>query len=719
MTGRTSNGALIFAAAILLLPSPMLASGQADERAVRKPPQSLAQIEVAAAGARQAGRWREAMEAYARAAALRDQSGDPAVQRLAGRMWLGAANAAAMDDRWDEATSYATTAIARLDPTSDVTAQGPLIGFARTILAEAALNRADYDTAWAIATAAVREVVAWERIHGTDFDLRQRYQDRAHRLPDAREIRALAGAMRFSNAPRREQFNIFRAFVDAGARARNSSLADAMLLARQRVSAAPAARQAVDRLVEANARLDAARRAMLTGDRNAQNALAAAQRLIEEAAGTAAGHAIVLRAPRVSLDTLTDALQPGEGFLFLHASPYGILTWGVDAKRVPFVDSQKLALPRPGTVTDHQAFGILRGLDRQLHYEIGRKAGYAITDMSTALVQRERFTVGSPYIGDTTRRPGHLVLNDILRGEAIRIADSLLELRSRARWWTIGYSDALDGMPLAMLRYTENDYFGTIFPYAVTPSIDAFIAQRADRSSGVDFDFVGVGDIPFRASPCSEWQSAPTPFPATYREQRDWILGQKCLEGALDQMGGLSKSSRTRPILLAGENATESALETLRGRRVGTLAFVTHALPAKTVSGGWPALLLYPPEARTQGDDGRLLPADATALGIRADLVLLSACSTGAADTALGEEPLAGLARGFFLGGARSAIVTRWQIKFIVAGAMNRALATALSQGKSRAEAMLEARRAGQKVPGSRVWDWGAFELVGDGGPLS
>jgi CHAT domain-containing protein len=94
--------------------------------------------------------------------------------------------------------------------------------------------------------------------------------------------------------------------------------------------------------------------------------------------------------------------------------------------------------------------------------------------------------------------------------------------------------------------------------------------------------------------------------------------------------------------------------------------FATHALVAGEVerfakTKAEPALVLTIPEKPSEDDDGLLRASDVAKLKMNADLVVLSACNTAAGDAA-GAEALSGLARAFFYAGARSLIVSNWEV---------------------------------------------------------
>ncbi len=90
--------------------------------------------------------------------------------------------------------------------------------------------------------------------------------------------------------------------------------------------------------------------------------------------------------------------------------------------------------------------------------------------------------------------------------------------------------------------------------------------------------------------------------------------------------------------------------------------FATHGLVAGDLSGlAEPALVLTPPAAPTDADDGLLTASEIAALKLNAEWVVLSACNTAAGEGE-GAEALSGLARAFFYAGARALLVSHWAV---------------------------------------------------------
>jgi CHAT domain-containing protein len=64
---------------------------------------------------------------------------------------------------------------------------------------------------------------------------------------------------------------------------------------------------------------------------------------------------------------------------------------------------------------------------------------------------------------------------------------------------------------------------------------------------------------------------------------------------------------------------------------------------------------------RTGDDNGLLTASEVAMLKLNADFVVLSACNTAAGDKP-GAEALSGLARAFFYAGAKSLVVSHWEV---------------------------------------------------------
>jgi tetratricopeptide (TPR) repeat protein len=126
-------------------------------------------------------------------------------------------------------------------------------------------------------------------------------------------------------------------------------------------------------------------------------------------------------------------------------------------------------------------------------------------------------------------------------------------------------------------------------------------------------------------------------------------------------------------VLKAGKNdlkfgvfASETTVKRTRLEQYRIVYFATHGLVAGEVEKfakvkAEPALALTIPEKPTELDDGLLTASEVAQLKLNADWVVLSACNT-AAEGNPGAEALSGLARAFFYAGARSLVVSHWEV---------------------------------------------------------
>lgn len=174
-----------------------------------------------------------------------------------------------------------------------------------------------------------------------------------------------------------------------------------------------------------------------------------------------------------------------------------------------------------------------------------------------------------------------------------------------------------------------------------------------------------------------------------------------------------------------GEGASEHDVKALSAS--GQLAqyrivhFATHgALAGELKDTSEPGLLLTPPDAATEDDDGYLSASEIASLKLDADWVILSACNTAAGD-ATGAQALSGLARAFIYAQARALLVSHWAVDSnatvkLITGAMRE---TSRDAKVGRAEALrrsmlvlIDKGEANEAHPAF----WAPFVVVGEGG---
>lgn len=191
------------------------------------------------------------------------------------------------------------------------------------------------------------------------------------------------------------------------------------------------------------------------------------------------------------------------------------------------------------------------------------------------------------------------------------------------------------------------------------------------------------------------------------------------LQETSDQASALASIFGADPqsSIISGERLSPEAVERNLGGKLAAVVFATHALQpseAKSILGSeQPALLVGETNSLGETRSSWLTADKIELLNIDADLVILSACNSGAPE---GDKAtaLSGLARAFFAAGARGVMATTW---YIDAGATRDLVSEIASDFRAKAgttlpDAMQAAmsKRAQQGIPPR---DWAQFSYVG------
>ena len=180
----------------------------------------------------------------------------------------------------------------------------------------------------------------------------------------------------------------------------------------------------------------------------------------------------------------------------------------------------------------------------------------------------------------------------------------------------------------------------------------------------------------------------------------------------------LGKSATT--VFLRGQ-ATEKQFRAQNLLDYRILYFATHGLlPGELKCQNEPGLVLTPEseQAESKNADGLLEASEIAVLKLNADLVVLSACNTAGGGGKLGGEALSGLAESFFFAGARSLLVSHWQVPSGATAQLMSTLFTELGPelrgGASRA-LMAAQKKLIAKKETAHPFFWAAFVVIGDG----
>jgi CHAT domain-containing protein/tetratricopeptide (TPR) repeat protein len=165
-----------------------------------------------------------------------------------------------------------------------------------------------------------------------------------------------------------------------------------------------------------------------------------------------------------------------------------------------------------------------------------------------------------------------------------------------------------------------------------------------------------------------------------------------------------------RKVLMEKES-TEEAVKREPLRRYRRLHFATHSLidekfPLRS------AVVLTPGDDAQE--DGLLEVSEIARLDLECDLVVVSACQTGRGQLLSGEG-IIGLSRAFLYAGARSVVVSLWNVSDVSTGQLMKTFYQNLTAGQSNAAAL---RKAKLKMLGSgnqtrHPYYWSSFVMVG------
>lgn len=297
-------------------------------------------------------------------------------------------------------------------------------------------------------------------------------------------------------------------------------------------------------------------------------------------------------------------------------------------------------------------------------------------------------------------------------------------------------SGALGSLPFPLLlsgpppphgpeRYVKAPWLVRKMAVTQMPSVRAFASLRGSiRPSSAPLPFIGFGNPTFEGkkggagiSALNQHCQLDQPTPAAL------LRGLSALPETLGELEGVAKAlGAGRDSIITGSDATEARVRRMALDRYRVVYFATHGiLPGELRCQSEPALALSPPAtiATDRTSDGMLNASEIAGLRLDADLVVLSACNTGGGDSKkFGGDSLADLARAFFQAGARSMLVSHWQVESAVtADLMVRVFDHLSAQSGNRiTEALRRAQLDLIAAPmTSHPFFWAAFTLIGEG----
>lgn len=297
-------------------------------------------------------------------------------------------------------------------------------------------------------------------------------------------------------------------------------------------------------------------------------------------------------------------------------------------------------------------------------------------------------------------------------------------------------SGPLANLPFALLvtrppqanQYSSAQWLVKDLNVSYSPTIASFVALRSTRLTGTHARTLLAFGNPVLAPPSTVRQLAPTNVKLGDDCGANGIVPSSLLRSLSSlpdterEIGEVSRILKAnKKDVLLGAQANEAAFRERNLADYRILYFATHGLlPSELKCQAQPGVVLTPPAQTPKFAelDGLLDASEISSLTIPADLVVLSACNTAASGKANGGESLSGLASAFFQAGARSLVVSHWQVPSAATSALMSAMFNVM--GEAKATSVDEALQAAQarlfnNPVTAHPFFWAAFVVIGDG----
>jgi CHAT domain-containing protein len=412
-----------------------------------------------------------------------------------------------------------------------------------------------------------------------------------------------------------------------------------------------------------------------------------------------------------------------------------------------FPEYARLASPQPVELADVQSQ--LRPRQAFLSFVIGYRASYGLLATQSGLsVKKLEVTSTSiaadvallrrafaPQLGslpDYSLRNAYTLYSQLLApfADDLKSVDDLV----------VAPGPGLSNLPFSLLvtsapaegeKYADAAWLIRQMAVSQVPGPRAFFAlrQAEQKRQAAPRPFLGLGDPLLTGASDTSGTAALASLAQSCREASPMsavmLRGLSPLHDTAEEVRNVARAlGGDGDSILLGAAATESGF---RGRPLDqyrVLYFATHGLlPGELHCQAEPGLVLSPPasDAATSDADGLLESGEVATLRLNADLVVLSACNTGAAGSGgFGGSALEGLADAFFNAGARAVLASHWEVP----SAATSRLMTGVFQryGQDRSRGLAEALRQAQleslrDSTTAHPFYWAAFTLIGVGNP--
>lgn len=279
--------------------------------------------------------------------------------------------------------------------------------------------------------------------------------------------------------------------------------------------------------------------------------------------------------------------------------------------------------------------------------------------------------------------------------------------------------EVLNLIPFDLLSL-ESATYRPILKDMLVRTIPSLRALQINEPNAANYDSAGifaVGD-PIYGAPVASGLTCGTPETSTPVSYAKTVLSP--LPDTKEEILSIAALFDGKSKILLGTEALESTVKHAHLDHYKYLHFATHGILGGNVPGlGEPALVL----GQEPDEDGCLTASEVAAkLKLRAEVTVLSACSTGNGEQVTGEGVM-GMSRAFMLAGSRSVMVSLWEIESAETVKLMKTFYHYVSSGMDPAKALRLARMGGMKNLTSRIgpedydsmrayYYWSGFVLI-------
>jgi CHAT domain-containing protein len=409
-----------------------------------------------------------------------------------------------------------------------------------------------------------------------------------------------------------------------------------------------------------------------------------------------------------------------------------------------------LAVPQPLTIDDTQnlladdeaVVALIAEPDANYAWVVTKTDAFwtrtPINDFHTE-VARLRQSLKFEENGEAVDKPFDVALSyKIYQHTLAPVAD---KLAGKKRLFIIA-NGAMTSLPFGLLvtkdpsrkSLKETEWLIKSHAITVSPSIYSLKTMRTQgNNSSAPKPMIAFADPIFSKSARAQAKSAQNVamrslasfYEGTYLDVGRLGENLRQLPGTRDEVESIGEALGVGSTdLNLGLVATETAVKKAKLDEYRIVYFATHGLVAGDLAKfskakAEPALALTIPDKPTEFDDGLLQASEVAQLKLNADWAVLSACNTASAD-GVGAEALSGLARAFLYAGARSLVVSHWDVSDEATKALMTNLfeisakSPSLSHGEAMQQATLKLINEAKTEEEAHPKYWAPFVVVGE-----